>query len=288
MRIIIVDDDKNIRQTLSWLLMDEGHEVDTCTNGEDAIEITVEQKYDIMFMDLKMPGIGGLEALEQVLLNQPQLKVFMISGQADLSAAVRATKIGAYDFLEKPLNPEKVLLEIKKIKEQEKARNQIKELEKLVDIDYQMIGESPPVQRLRDCRDWPGAPAGSIDLGEYRDLHAGIENLVGHVPSGRRNPVRGYGQCVAVAFGYAAQLLVGLPRANADKASRPVAVVSPRLGAILNSVAAAGVGASPAVEHDKVAVAPIQNGHVAALDDDLLVVALALDGLHCDVRTEDV
>lgn len=150
MRIIIVDDDKNIRQTLSWLLMDEGHEVDTCTNGEDAIEITVEQKYDIMFMDLKMPGIGGLEALEQVLLNQPQLKVFMISGQADLSAAVRATKIGAYDFLEKPLNPEKVLLEIKKIKEQEKARNQIKELEKLVDIDYQMIGESPPVQRLRD------------------------------------------------------------------------------------------------------------------------------------------
>jgi two-component system, NtrC family, nitrogen regulation response regulator NtrX len=150
MRIIIVDDDKNIRQTLSWLLLDEGHKVDTCTCGEEAIEKTVDQLYDVMFMDLKMPGISGLDALELVLKNQPQLKVFMISGQADLSTAVRATKIGAYDFFEKPLKAEKVLLEIKKLLEQEKALIHIEELEKLVDFDNRMIGESPSVQRLRD------------------------------------------------------------------------------------------------------------------------------------------
>jgi len=150
MRILVVDDDKNICESLSWILEQKGHQVNTCSSGEAALNKTKNERFDVAFMDLMMPGMGGLKALEKILANQPQLKIFMISGQADIPTAVRATKLGAYDFLEKPLNPEKVILEIKKIREQENAKSQISHLKKLVDLDYQMIGDSPPIQNLRD------------------------------------------------------------------------------------------------------------------------------------------
>jgi len=150
MRILVVDDDKNICDSLSWVLKQEGHRVSTCSSGESAVKLIQNELFDVVFMDLMMPGMGGLNALQKILTIQPQLKIFMISGQADISTAVRATKLGAYDFLEKPLNPEKVTLEIKKIREQQSAKSEISQLKKLVDLDYQMIGDSPPMQNLRD------------------------------------------------------------------------------------------------------------------------------------------
>ncbi|NOY61497.1 MAG: sigma-54-dependent Fis family transcriptional regulator [Calditrichaeota bacterium] len=150
MRILVVDDDKNICDSLSWILKQEGHIVSTCSSGEAALKTTENEPFDVAFMDLMMPGMGGLNALPKILTTQPQLKIFMISGQADISTAVRATKLGAYDFLEKPLNPEKVILEIKKIREQQNAKSEIIQLKKLVDLNYQMIGDSLPMQHLRD------------------------------------------------------------------------------------------------------------------------------------------
>lgn len=150
MRILIVDDDKNIRHTLSWLLTDEGHEVVTCSDGGEAVDTTRRQVFDVIFLDLMMPVMGGLEALERIRENQPEAKVFMISGQGDLQSAVRATRLGAYDFLEKPLNPDKVLLELKKITEQQKANEKIRELSQLVDADYRMVGESEAIRQLRE------------------------------------------------------------------------------------------------------------------------------------------
>jgi two-component system, NtrC family, nitrogen regulation response regulator NtrX len=179
MNIIIVDDDKNIRQTLSWLLIDEGHEVELCQNGREAIAVTNERTFDLMFMDLMMPGMTGLEALEPVLANLPFLKVIMISGQADLSTAVRATKLGAYDFLEKPLNPEKVLLEVKKIREQDAAKNKIDELKKLVDADYQMIGNSPQMQQLKDIINQAAPSDGRILI--YGENGTGKELVARHI-----------------------------------------------------------------------------------------------------------
>ncbi len=150
MRIIVTDDDKNIRDSLEWLLKKEGHEVVCCQNGEEASETTKTERFDMGFCDVKMPGMGGLKALEQMLANQPDLKIIMISGQADISTAVQSTKLGAYDFMEKPLNPEKVLLEVKKLATQLSVQAEVDKLKNIVDLDYQMIGTSPAMQELRD------------------------------------------------------------------------------------------------------------------------------------------
>ena len=151
MRIIVTDDDKNIRDSLQWLLQKDGHEVVLCQNGEDASAISKSESFDMGFCDVKMPGMGGLKALENMLANQPQLKIIMISGQADISTAVTATKLGAYDFMEKPLNPEKVLLEVKKIENQLAVQARVDKLSSIVNLDYQMIGDSPAMQNLREA-----------------------------------------------------------------------------------------------------------------------------------------
>lgn len=162
MRILVADDEENIRKSLKWLLEKEGHTVLVCANGEQAIELTEKESPDLVFMDIKMPGMGGLAALEKLVALQPDLKVFMISGHADISVAVRATKLGAYDFLEKPLNPEKVLLEIKKLLEREKVSAQVKALRQLVELDYRMIGDSPAMQELFDIIDRAAPSEGRI------------------------------------------------------------------------------------------------------------------------------
>jgi len=150
MRILVVDDDKNIRDSFQWLLEKQGHDFHLCRNGEQAVETVEEQSFDLAFCDVMMPGIGGLRALEQIIAKQPELKVIMISGEADIATAVKATKIGAYDFLEKPLNPDKVLLEIKKLTRQLKMQAEVEKLKNIVEYDNQLIGNSPKMQTLRD------------------------------------------------------------------------------------------------------------------------------------------
>lgn len=142
MRILVVDDDINIRASLQWILEKEGHEVTLCSNGEEAVEKCTTDHFDLAFCDVMMPGIGGLKALETMLAKQANLKVLMISGQADISTAVNATKLGAYDFLEKPLNPDKVLLEVKKLEKQYNAEAEISKLQNMIDLEYHIIGTS--------------------------------------------------------------------------------------------------------------------------------------------------
>lgn len=150
MRILVVDDDKNIRDSFQWLLEKQGHDFHLCNNGEQAVAIVAKQSFDIAFCDVMMPGIGGLQALEQMLASRPELKVIMISGEADIATAVKATKIGAYDFLEKPLHPDKVLLEIKKLAKQLQMQAEVDKLKNMVEYDNQLIGASPKMQTLRD------------------------------------------------------------------------------------------------------------------------------------------
>ncbi len=149
MNILVADDEKNICESLKWLLGREGHQVETCNSGEEAVEIARTRNFDIAFLDVMMGGMSGIEALKEILGIQPALIVFMISGNADIATAVQATKLGAYDFMEKPLNPDKVILELKKIKEQSAIRDRMKELEKLVDLDHQMLGETVVMRELR-------------------------------------------------------------------------------------------------------------------------------------------
>ncbi len=148
MRILVIDDDKNIRDSLLWLLEKEGHSVTLCSTGEEAVKLGETETFDLGFCDVMMPGMGGLKALEKILAMQPNLNVIMISGQADIPTAVNATKLGAYDFLEKPLNPEKVRLEVKKLEKQHNVQMEAEKLKHWVDLDYRMIGNSPKMQEL--------------------------------------------------------------------------------------------------------------------------------------------
>jgi len=150
MNILVADDDKNICTSLKWILNKEGHDVKICSNGEEAVELAGQEQFDIGFMDVMMPGMTGIEALAQIIKLQSNIKIFMISGQADVATAVKATKLGAYDFLEKPLNPEKVILEIKKIREQYAVKARVNELQKLVDLEHQMLGDSKAMRNLQE------------------------------------------------------------------------------------------------------------------------------------------
>ena len=149
MRILVVDDLENIRESLEWLIHENGDKAITCGSGEQAISFLAADKFDAMFLDIKLPHKSGLDVLKEIRHLLPKLKVIMISGHADLSTAVTATKLGAYDFLEKPLNPEKVLLVLKQLKERRSLEDQFSQLKELVQVEYQMVGDSPELVRLR-------------------------------------------------------------------------------------------------------------------------------------------
>ena len=151
MNILIVDDDANIRDSLAYVVEKKGHNACTCASGEEAIEKSKNDSFDMAFLDVKMPGVGGMKALEMLIAFLPQIKIFMISGEADIATAVRATKLGACDFLEKPLNADKVGLEIDRIIEQRRLDEELARLKSLVDLDRDMVGKSSAMQRL--CQD---------------------------------------------------------------------------------------------------------------------------------------
>ena len=149
LKVLIVDDEKNIRMSLSELLNDQGFHSSSCDSGELALDLIKQQKYDLVFLDVKLPGIDGINVLKNLKKVEPEITVIMISGHADLNLAVKATKLGAYNVLEKPLNPEKVILEVNNLARNKVIEQEVVTLKKLVDLDYQMIGTSPLMEKLR-------------------------------------------------------------------------------------------------------------------------------------------
>jgi two-component system nitrogen regulation response regulator NtrX len=149
MHILIVDDDEKIGASLAWLLEEDDHRVTVCTNGLQALSCLEEHLFHVAFLDVMMPEMGGLEVLEKVLEQQPDVTAFMISGHADVSIAVQATKLGAYDFLEKPLNPEKVRLEMKKLIEQNRVRQENDQLRLRMGWDTDLVGSSDAMAEVR-------------------------------------------------------------------------------------------------------------------------------------------
>ena len=108
--ILIVDDEKLIQSTLRGVLEDEGYRVTSAGTGEEALARLIDDAPDLVFLDIWMPGMDGLEALAEMKHRRPDTAVVMISGHATIETAVKATKLGAYDFIEKPLSLEKTLL----------------------------------------------------------------------------------------------------------------------------------------------------------------------------------
>ena len=150
MKILVVDDEKNIRISLSSILEDEGYEVLTAESGEEALTMVEDTLIDLMLLDVKLPGMDGLQVLEKVMEKHPDLDVIMISGHSDISIAVRAVKMGAYDFMEKPLSLPKIVVTARNIAEKQKMYQRFRQEKEDLDAAYKIIGVSPEIEKVRD------------------------------------------------------------------------------------------------------------------------------------------
>ncbi len=148
--ILIVDDEQTICQSLEGILEDEGFRTAFAASGEKALAMIQAEDPDLVLLDIWMPGIDGLETLKRIKQARPQQLVIMMSGHGSIETAVKATRLGAYDFIEKPLSLEKVLLSIQNAMKigQLVAENQA--LKEKISRDYEMIGESLPIRKLKE------------------------------------------------------------------------------------------------------------------------------------------
>lgn len=150
MRILIVDDERSIRNSLKEILTDEGYEVDTAEDGPAAISMVDKEKYNVIFCDIKMPGMDGTEVLDKLVSEGMDSAIVMISGHADIETAVECIKKGAFDFIQKPLDLNRILITIKNASERVKIIAENRNLKKKVYGGERMIGESEPILHIRD------------------------------------------------------------------------------------------------------------------------------------------
>ena len=147
--ILIVDDEKSIRESLTGILQDEGFTPTSVDNGEKAIEKISEDKPDLILLDIWMPGMDGLETLTKIRDIYPDQLVVMMSGHGTIETAVRSTKLGAYDFIEKPLSLEKVLLCIQNAVKIGQLVEENRELKAKIGKENEMIGSSKLIKELK-------------------------------------------------------------------------------------------------------------------------------------------
>jgi two-component system, NtrC family, nitrogen regulation response regulator NtrX len=150
-RILVVDDEPGIRESLCGVLEDEGYECRSVGTGESCIEELARKPYEVVLLDVWLPGIDGLETLARIqeIPFQDRPEVVIISGHGTIETAVRATKLGAFDFLEKPLTIEKVTVVVKNAVQQRKLELELNRLRESSGRSPQIIGESVPMRALR-------------------------------------------------------------------------------------------------------------------------------------------
>ena len=146
-KILIVDDEQSIRTTLAKILEDEGHSASLADSGEEALAQFARDEFDLIILDLWLPGVDGMTVLER-LRAAGAPPVIVISGHGNVDTAVRATRLGAYDFLEKPLALERVILTISHALADRKLREQVHDLRRSLSLDELLIGESDVMRTL--------------------------------------------------------------------------------------------------------------------------------------------
>ena len=147
---LIVDDEAGVRSALSGVLEDEGYRVDAVDSGEACLERVVRHAYDVIVLDIWLPGLDGLATLEKLRGRNVDAQVVMISGHGNIESAVRAIKMGAFDFVEKPLSLDKTVLVARNALRQRRLEAENRALRAHVDRRLVMIGESPAMQHLRE------------------------------------------------------------------------------------------------------------------------------------------
>ncbi|HDP79585.1 MAG TPA: sigma-54-dependent Fis family transcriptional regulator [Spirochaetes bacterium] len=148
-RILVVDDESNIIKTLSAILQDEGHIVYPGSTGKEALEFLRRNEVDLVFLDVWLPDIDGIEVLERIKQTSPDTAVIMISGHGSIDIAVKSTKIGAFDFLEKPPSIERILTSVNNALEQIRLRRENIKLRREAQQEDEMIGSSTTLKEIK-------------------------------------------------------------------------------------------------------------------------------------------
>lgn len=147
-RILVIDDERSIRSTLKEILEYEGYQMDEAPDGPTALELAAKEKYDVVLCDIKMPLMDGIEVLDKLLIMN-DTPVVMISGHGNIETAVDAIKRGAYDYIAKPLDLNRLLITIRNAMEKGSLIKETRVLKRKVSKTYEMIGQSEPIQQIR-------------------------------------------------------------------------------------------------------------------------------------------
>lgn len=148
--ILIVDDEKSICKSLGSILVDEGYEILTAGSGEEAMKVIEEDPPQLVILDIWLPGIDGIETLKVIKSRYPQIRVIMISGHGTIETAVKATKLGAFDFFVKPLSMEKIILIVNHVFELIHLEEENQLLKQKISHDYELTGNSTPILELKE------------------------------------------------------------------------------------------------------------------------------------------
>ena len=147
--ILIVDDEESIRKSLKDILGDEGYEVATAASGREALDLLAEAQPSLALLDIAMPEMDGIETLRRFRETRPEMQVIMITGHGTIDTAVQTTKMGAYDFIQKPLSLERVSLAVKHGLEEYRLRQENETLRKSIERRYEIVGESDAIRSLK-------------------------------------------------------------------------------------------------------------------------------------------
>lgn len=150
-KILIIDDERAIRSTLKEILEFENYTVDEAEDGEKGLQLLGKSKYDVVLCDIKMPGMDGIEVLEKAMEVTPDSPFIMISAHGTIDTAVEATKKGAYDFLQKPPDLNRLLVTVRNALDKSHLVTETKILKKKISKTYEMVGNSPALSRVKQA-----------------------------------------------------------------------------------------------------------------------------------------
>ena len=150
-RILVVDDEAEIRRSVRMILEYEGYEVMEASSGPEGVALAERETPDLVFLDIKMPGMDGLDALQRIKSGNEAIPVVIISGHGTVTTAVEATKAGAFDFIEKPLASERDLLTIRNALDRTRLADENRSLKRAAELRHQMVGESASLRQVWDA-----------------------------------------------------------------------------------------------------------------------------------------
>ena len=183
--ILVVDDEEAIVSSLSSILQDEGYEVAVAKSGGEALKTYMADPPDLMLLDIWMPDMDGLETLRRIKELVPTAQVMVMSGHGSIETAVKAIKLGAYDYIEKPLSLENVTLRVKHALEQYRLEEENRSLRTKVQRKFELVGQSPAMQQLRQLIDTAGPTNSRVLIGGENGTGKELVARAIHLQSGR-------------------------------------------------------------------------------------------------------